>query len=158
MSRCHSRSDSTASHEPYHPCPNLEHDNNRSLPLRILHIASPNHCLGGAPALRPFNLPRATTRCPGHKPGKLDQRVGRNVGPRRRVVRLRPGRRDAPPVAAYAINGLGRRRAVGRRTSRSVEKLGEVPRAFLLVKHAASSRWRWWRSVRRTSWPVSRIL
>jgi hypothetical protein len=46
----------------------------------------------------------------------------------------------------------------GRRTSRSSEKPGEVAKAFLLVNSTASSRWRRWGRVGRTSWPISRIL
>jgi hypothetical protein len=46
--------------------------------------------------------------------------------------------------------------SLGRETSGSSEKPGEVARAFLLVSSAASPRWGRWRRVGRASWPVSR--
>jgi hypothetical protein len=48
--------------------------------------------------------------------------------------------------------------SLGRGTLGSIEKPGEIARAFLPLNPLASSHWRRWRSVERTSWPVSRIL
>ena len=69
------------------------------------------------------------------------QGVG-EVGQRRPVVsRAVPNRLDATqPQRARSTPGS----SPGRRTSRSIEKSGEVARAFLPVNSVASPHWCWW--------------
>ena len=98
----------------------------------------------------PADLPRAITLCP--RGGRW---FGRNVAPGLHVVGLRQAV-GIPHGPQRARSTLGP--SSGHRTSRSIEKPGQVARAFLLVNPAASPRWSRRRSAGRTSWPISRIL
>ena len=113
MSRCHSRSDSTASHEPYHPCANLEHNSNRSLPLYI--CISRRHTM--ASGMHQHCIP--STSQGYHAMSRAQAWQARSAGwekccPGHRVVRLR--QIDGMPHSPSAQGrSLGRHRAVGRR-------------------------------------------
>jgi len=54
----------------------------------------------------PSISPRATTRCPGGKPGTLGRWLAANVAPGAARGRAAPNRRDAPPVPVCKIGDL----------------------------------------------------
>jgi hypothetical protein len=116
-----------------------------------------NRCgwVGRAGCGIPSTSLRATTRQPEGRAKRHTRRFPSRAAPGLTYGRAAPDRRDATQSQrARSISGP----SPGRRTSRSIEKPEEVARAFLLVNSAALLRWRRWRSARRTSWPVSRIL
>jgi hypothetical protein len=109
---------------------------------------------GGSGRGIPSTSWRASTRCPGGKPGS-SACSWEECCPRGTAWSgsARPtGYHTDPSVQDRTLGPSS-----GRQTSRSREKPGEVARTFLLVNSAASLRWRRWRSAGRTSWPVSRI-
>jgi hypothetical protein len=75
--------------------------------------------------------------------------------PGQRVVRLRQAD-GMPHNTQRARSTLGL--SLGRETSGSSEKPGEVARAVLLLKPTDPPVGAWWRYAERTSWPISRIL
>lgn len=84
----------------------------------------------------PSASPRATPRCPGGKPGKLGQRLAADVAPRGTAW---SGMHQADGCHTTAkVQDRCSGPSLGRETSRSSEKPGEVARAFLLVDPAAS--------------------
>jgi hypothetical protein len=110
---------------------------------------------GGRDVASPRPPSRATTRQPGGRAAQRTRRSRRGLPPSWRAVGLRQAD-GTPHSPRRARSTLGP--SLGRRTSRSIEKPGEAPRAFLLANPTASAYWRRWRSAGRTSWPVSRIL
>jgi hypothetical protein len=87
----------------------------------------------------PIDLRRATTRHPGGRARRRTHRFHRGLPPGCRVVGLcQIDGMPHEPHRARSTPGP----SPGRRTSRSIEKPGEIARAFLLVNPAPSSRWR----------------
>ena len=103
----------------------------------------------------PSASPRATTRQPGGRAGH--HRCGSVEGCPRAGARSGCARLTGRPTTLSAQDQkIGP--SLGRRTSRTTEKPREASRAFLLANPAASTYWRRWQGVGRTSWPISRIL